>query len=48
MNRTLKWTKHKSIMIALFFVNGIGASKFNRFIRNHIGILENSYYNVMI
>ncbi len=48
MNRILKWVKLESIMIALFFVKGISASKFNRFIRNHIRILENSYYTVMI
>lgn len=46
MNTILKWTKFESIMIALFFVKGISASKFNRLKQNHIGILENSCRNL--
>ena len=42
MSKTLKWIKLESIMIAIFQVNGISASKFNRFDKNHISILEKS------
>jgi len=46
MNIILRWAKFESIMIALFFVKGISASKFNRFKQDHTGILDNSCRNL--
>jgi len=43
MNQILRWTKFESIMIALFFIKGKSALKFNRFIRNQMSIKWNSY-----
>lgn len=40
MYETLKWTKFKTVMTALFQVNGISALKFNSFKNNHIRELE--------
>ena len=43
MNQTLRWVKLESIMIATFEVKARSVSKFNRYNRNHIRILESSY-----
>lgn len=43
MNESLRWVKFEAIMIALFSVKGISASKFNSFDKVHIGELVNSY-----
>ncbi len=42
MNTTLRWIKFESIMIAILSINGISASKINRFDKIHIRRLENS------
>lgn len=42
MYETLRWAKFEAIMIALFQVNGISASKFNSFKLSHIREPENS------
>jgi hypothetical protein len=42
MNKTLRWISFESVMFSLFAVNGISASKFNRFKGIQIGILEYS------
>lgn len=46
MSESLRWTKFETIMIAILPVNGISASKFNRFQKNHLSFLENSDCNV--
>jgi hypothetical protein len=43
MNTTLRWIRFEAIMIALLPINGISASKFHSFKKNHIGKLENSF-----
>jgi hypothetical protein len=40
MNATLRWVKFEAIMIALFQVKGISASKINSFKENHMSNLE--------
>lgn len=43
MNNTLKWAKLESIMIAVFQIKGISASKNNRYMRDHISFFQCSY-----
>ncbi len=40
MSKELRWIKFESIMIAIYGIQAIGASKINRFKRNRISSLE--------
>jgi hypothetical protein len=43
MNRTLRWIKFESLMIAISAVYAIGLSKFNNLIFNHLNDVVGSY-----
>lgn len=43
MNRTLRWIKFESLMIAISAVYAIGLSKFNNLIINHLNDVVGSY-----
>ncbi len=40
MNTTLRWIAFEAIMNAILPINGISASKFNSFQKNHISKLD--------